>query len=318
MKKPGREPVRLTSGEQAFVTRACAYAETASREIAADGSLSSSTRARGRRLILGYFEKHGRVFPWRETTDAYAILLSEVMLQQTQTARVAEYYDRFLARYPAPRALANAPLRELLLLWKGLGYNRRALMLQRACRVIADEHRGKVPLNETALCALPGIGSYTARAILAFAADHPSVLIETNVRTVFLHLFFRERDRVTDREIEQVARALLPMKDSRRWHYALMDFGALLKKALPSVIRKSAHYRVQSKFEGSSRQLRAMVLHEVASKKSTSIASVVRAVAEKRPEASLPEGRQSIDALIRALTAEGLLSLKRGRLSIPG
>lgn len=303
--------------EQAVLKRAEVYAEQASSLLAREGELPRSFRTRGRALILNYYKTHGRDFPWRRTDDPYAILLSEVMLQQTQTGRVVEYYGRFLGRYPAPGDLAGAPLRELLLLWKGLGYNRRALMLQQACRAIVTEHGGRVPLDEQSLRALPGIGPYTARAILAFAAGRPTVFIETNIRTVFLHLFFRGRDRISDREIEEMVSWLLPRRDPRGWYYALMDFGVLLKRELPSVNRQSRHYRPQSRFEGSNRQLRANLLHQIASGSASTVPQLVRMFEGTAGGATSNDFVKKVEQIITMLRTEGLVELRSGKLHIP-
>ena len=142
--------------------------------------------------VWEYYKAHGRHdLPWRKTTDPYKILVSELMLQQTQVDRVLLKYKAFLKLFPTARRLAAAPLGDVLRAWQGLGYNRRAKFLHQAAQYVTNELKGRWPKDEAGLLALPGVGPYTARAVLAFAYNEPVVLIETNVRQVFLHhLFF--------------------------------------------------------------------------------------------------------------------------------
>jgi A/G-specific adenine glycosylase len=207
-----------------------------------------------------FYQKNRREFVWRQTTDPYKILVSEVMLQQTQTTRVVEKYELFLQAFPTVDALAQAPFQEVLLLWKGLGYNRRALSLQRCAQTIVAEHQGVFPSNYNDLIELPGIGPYTASAVCTFAFNRPLVFIETNIRAVFIHEFFQGREKIHDREIMPLIEQTVDKKNPREWYYALMDYGAQLKKRVKNPSRKSAHHAQQSKFEGSSRQVRGLIL----------------------------------------------------------
>ena len=213
-----------------------------------------------------------RDFPWRRTHDPYAVLVSEVMLQQTQVLRVERRYHEWLADFPTLEALAAAPLEVVLESWQGLGYNRRAIALKRAAeQVVADAGDAApaaLPADEAALRALPGVGPATAAGVLAFAFGQPAVYLETNVRTVFLHELFADRDGVPDREIiPLVAAAALEAErqgvSAREWYYALLDYGAHLKRTLPNPSRRSAHHARQSRFEGSRRQKRAWLLRAV-------------------------------------------------------
>lgn len=206
------------------------------------------------------YQERGRVLPWRETRDPWAILVSELMLQQTQVARVLPKYGEWLRRWPDPSSMAAASVAEVLAAWSGLGYNRRALALKAAASIIETEHGGTVPEDAAALRALPGVGGYTAGAVRAFAFGLPDVFLETNIRAALLHWFFPDREGVRDRELLPVAAAVLDRADPRAWHYALMDYGAALKKLAPNPSRRSAHHAVQSRFEGSLRQARGAIV----------------------------------------------------------
>lgn len=227
------------------------------------GSLTPADIRRFRSLILDHHRTNPRPMPWRETYDPYAILVSEVMLQQTQVERVRAKYAEFMAAFPDCAALAAAPLESLLRVWQGLGYNRRALALQRCARSILELHEGRFPGSVAELEGLPGIGPYTARALAAFAFGQAFPFIETNIRTVFLHFFFHGCEGVGDREIMPLVAATLVKDDPREWYYALMDFGAHLKGLHPNPGRRSRHHVRQSRFEGSNRQLRSRLLREI-------------------------------------------------------
>ena len=224
--------------------------------------LTSSQITSFRKTIWAHFRENGRVFPWRATSDPYAIMVSEFMLQQTQTARVVEKYEAWLSRFPTVQSVAGAELSEVLSLWNGLGYNRRAKFLHEACRTICAEHGGVVPSDAESLDALPGIGAYTARAIATFAFNKAEVFIETNIRSVFIHFFF-EADEVSDSDILPLVEATLDRSNPRLWYYALMDYGADLKKRGENPSRKSKSYTKQSTFTGSLRQARGAILRQL-------------------------------------------------------
>ena len=211
-------------------------------------------------VIYRYFTEHGRDLPWRNTEDPYCILVSEMMLQQTQVERVMDKYVLFLSKFPDLAALARAALREVLEVWQGLGYNRRAMSLIALAKVVATQHHGKLPANREALIRLPGIGCATAGSILAFAFHEPSVFIETNIRRVFIHHFFQDRESIHDDEIIPLVEVTLDRSNSRDWYYALMDYGSMLKKQIANPNRKSAHYTRQSPFEDSDRKIRGAIL----------------------------------------------------------
>ncbi|MDR2073428.1 MAG: A/G-specific adenine glycosylase [Spirochaetaceae bacterium] len=228
-----------------------------------------------RKIILGHYEDSGRSFPWRytektlpslpeqkaaERRGAWGVLVSEYMLQQTQTQRVVPYWERWMRLWPRPEDLATASLEGVLREWSGLGYNRRAKMLLECAKIIVEKHRGKVPATPEELITLPGIGPYSSGAIACFAWNYPAVFIETNIRSVMLHFFFQDQGRVGDRELFPLLAQTLDRSNPRVWYWALMDYGAELKKLAENPGRRSAHYVRQNPFQGSLRQIRGAVI----------------------------------------------------------
>lgn len=209
---------------------------------------------------IHYRTKGRHHLPWRETTDPFKVLVSEVMLQQTQVDRVLPKYETFIEKWPTVEQLATASLSEVLKMWQGLGYNRRAKMLSECAQSVVARHNGEFPTTRSDLEALPGIGPYTAGAVMAFAYNKPIVMIETNIRTVFLHHFFREQTDVCDRELIRYIELTLDIKKPREWYWALMDYGSYLKKTHGNQNYRSRTYVKQSKFEGSDRQIRGAIL----------------------------------------------------------
>ncbi|HHN81934.1 MAG TPA: A/G-specific adenine glycosylase [Methanomicrobia archaeon] len=212
------------------------------------------------RIIYAYYNEHKRPFRWRETHDPYAILVSEVMLQQTQTSRVRDKYDAFLTAFPTFESLAQAPTADVLELWQGLGYNKRALSLKRTAEIIMERHGGKLPSDESALRALPGIGAYTAAALRVFVFNAPAPVIDTNVRAVYIHFFSDGSTKVRDTDLLPLIRDTFDTDHTREWVYALMDYGAYLKRNMKNPARNSTAYKKQSRFEGSNRQVRGMIV----------------------------------------------------------
>jgi A/G-specific adenine glycosylase len=214
-----------------------------------------------RRSVFSHYRRCGRHdLPWRQTTDPYHILVSEVMLQQTQVPRVIEKYSSFIWRFPDFSTLAKAPLSTVLKEWQGLGYNRRAIVVKKIAEIIRRDYAGKLPQDGELLLKLPGIGPYTAAAILTFAFNLPTVFIETNIRAVFIHTFFGDRKKVSDKEITPLIEQTLDYRNPRTWYWALMDYGVMLKKKFANPARRSSHHKKQSRFEGSNRQLRGRIL----------------------------------------------------------
>jgi A/G-specific adenine glycosylase len=255
-----------------------------------------------------------RDLPWRRTRDPYAVLVSEVMLQQTQVARVDGRWQEWLADFPTLDALASAPLEPVLRAWQGLGYNRRAIALKRAAETVSEHHDGQLPEDEAALLALPGIGPATAAGILAFAFGRPAVYLETNVRTVFLHELFADSDNVADREIVPLVEgAVLEAQrqgiDAREWYYALLDYGAHLKRTQPNPSRRSAHHSSQSRFEGSRRQKRAWLLRAVMAEPGQETLAYSEALGATEIDAGRkPPSADEVASILTSLAEEGFLS----------
>ena len=237
--------------------------EQLTRHYHETGSLDMKTVRAFRKAVYAHHRATPRPMPWRETHDPYRILVSEVMLQQTQVERVRAKYAEFLATFPTLAHLAAAPLPELLRVWQGLGYNRRAISLKRCAEEIVARFDGRFPSDTSTLLSLPGIGPYTARAVAAFAFNRAEPFIETNIRTVFIHFFFHGREQVTDRELMPLVEATLDTPNPREWYYALMDYGVLLKQQHPNPSRRSAHHSRQSPFKGSNRELRSRMLRAI-------------------------------------------------------
>ena len=219
-----------------------------------------------KRTIWAHYRRAGRgALPWRHTRDPYAILVSEIMLQQTQVARVEEYYKKFLKQFPDFAALAQARNSAVLAAWQGLGYNRRAMFLKRTAEIVVEQYGGRLPRDRVMLESLPGIGKGTSGSLMAFAFNSPEIFIETNIRRVFIHFFFKKRKKVTDAELERYIESSIDRKNPREWYWALMDYGAVMGAAGAAMKvlnpnRRSAHYKKQTAFAGSDRELRGKIV----------------------------------------------------------
>lgn len=212
--------------------------------------------------LYSFFKENKREFPWRKTSDPYRIMVSEYMLQQTQVSRVTEKYPLFLKTFPTIESLSSASKKEVLHAWQGLGYNRRALYLHTAAKKIVQEWKGSVPKDPSVLQTLPGIGENTAGSICAFAFNLPVIFIETNIRSVFIHTFFKERETVDDTEIIPLIEKTIDTKNPKKWYSALMDYGTYLKKQQNNPSRKSIHHIKQSSFKGSIREIRGYIIKQ--------------------------------------------------------
>ena len=259
-----------------------------------------------RRKIYSYYQKSGRRFPWRETKDPYKILVSEMMLQQTQTGRVVPFFTSFIKRFPDFKTLAHAPHASVLGMWQGLGYNRRALNLQHAAERVIRDYRGILPRDSKLLDDLPGVGAYTASAVAVFAWNKPEALIETNIRSVYLHFFFENRRRVPDREVAEIAQRALDTRNPRKWHQALMDYGAMLKRTSGNANVRSSHYIKQEPFTGSRRQIRGAII-KLALKNSVTSSDLKKLRGEYKVSLSV------VSSALDNLVAEGFL--KKGKES---
>jgi len=238
--------------------------------------------------VLSHYRQAGRKFPWH-FADPWGVTVSEFMLQQTRTERVIPYWKNWMKIWPRPKDLAKASMEEALRAWSGLGYNRRCRYLKDSAAIIAGENGGRVPETPRALLSLPGVGPYISSAIACFAYNYPAVFIETNIRSAVIHCFFSGRNDVRDSEIIPILEEALDRDDPRTWHYALMDYGAFLKKTTANPGRRSAHYSRQSPFDGSFRQARGKVIK--------ALVSIGRCDAEELKRASGLEDKKLYDVL---------------------
>jgi A/G-specific adenine glycosylase len=252
-----------------------------------------------RTIVLTHYHHHGRDLAWRRTTDPYRILVSEIMLQQTQVERVTLKYPLFIAAFPDFPSLAGASLSDILAVWQGMGYNRRAISLQKCALRVVEEYDGALPQDPAILVTFPGIGRATAASICAFAFNMPVVFIETNIRRVFIHFFFRTCDKVDDTEILPIAREALCGQDPRTWYNALMDLGAALKKTGENPNRRSRQYTKQAAFEGSDRKIRGCILRLLLAEKHV----MQKAIIEK-----ISEDPARIVRILNDLEAEGFIT----------
>lgn len=222
------------------------------------------------KLVWDFYKANGRDFAWRRTTDPYQIVVSEIMLQQTQTSRVAEKFPEFIKTFSNFTTLAASTPAKVITTWQGLGYNRRALFLHQLAQIVTSELNGILPNDPAELTKLPGIGQNTAGSVAAFAFNVPTVFIETNIRSVFLHHFFPGQTNVPDTDLIPLIAATVPQDKPREWYWALMDLGVHLKKSQPNPSRASQHHVKQSKFFGSRRQARGIILRELTTSSLTS------------------------------------------------
>lgn len=246
------------------------------------------------KIVRKYYQEHGRDLPWRqEPLDPYHILVSEIMLQQTQVSRVIPKYEAFIRQFPSVHAVARASLAEVLRAWNGLGYNRRAKYLHEAMKaLVAKEH----PWTLEDLTGCKGIGLNTAAAVLTYAYNQPLAFVETNIRTVYIHHYFPDLGTVTDKQIIALLETSLDRTNPREFMWALMDYGSYLKRAVGNTARNSRHYAKQSKFEGSRRQLRGQIIKVLASHPQR-LSQLLAVIPDKR-----------LPGVLHDLCAEGLIT----------
>jgi A/G-specific adenine glycosylase len=217
--------------------------------------------------VFSFYKKNKRDLPWRpkrgRVVTPYQILVSEFMLQQTSVPRVIQKYYEFLEKFPRLEDLAKAKNSDVLSVWVGLGYNRRALYLKKTAEILVSSYAGIIPKNREELKTLPGVGDYMSGSLCAFVHNMRVSLIETNVRTVYMYHFFQGKEGVHDKEIFTLLEETMPSKDSREWYYALMDYGTYLKKEKKVKNSQSVHYVKQKKFEGSRRFVRGGIIKKL-------------------------------------------------------
>lgn len=281
--------------------------------------------------IWTYYKNNKRDLPWRHTTDVYRILVSELMLQQTQVSRVLIKYKDFLEAFPNFRALAQASNTDVLKVWKGLGYNRRAFFLKRIAESLVNMPEKDIQnpevLTYEKLLQLPGIGQSTAGAIMAFSHNIGVPFIETNIRTIYLAHFFSKRNKekpVSDIEIHKKIQKILffiPQKKYRDWYYALYDYGSMLKSTqrqqVHALSKKSKLYKRQSAFIGSNRQLRAFILHTITASMPTGIQDLslhntlqTYIKAPNSPFRKLIRPKETIKKILNEMQSENQINLK--------
>lgn len=258
-------------------------------------------------LVRNFHHTHPRTLPWREKPTPYRVFISEIMLQQTQAPRVIPKFNSFIKKFPDFKSLAKAPLSKVLKEWQGLGYNRRALYLKQSAEIIVSKYTGKLPDNPILLDELPGIGHYTAGAIVAFAFNKPTVFIETNIRSVFIYHFFKNsKVKIPDSKILPLIEKYLDHKNPREWYSALMDYGTHIKTNEINPSRKSSHHVKQSNFKGSNRELRGKILKYLLENGPTS---------QKKLLKLYPDAKKTTSC-IADLTKEGLLKKNKNVIEI--
>ncbi len=267
-----------------------------------------------RRALLAWYGPRRRAYPWREARDPYRVLVSEVMLQQTQALRVAPAYRSFVRRFPTIRALARAPRADVVRAWGSLGYNRRAVALSEAARIIVRDHRGRVPADPEILAGLPGVGPYTAAAVASLGHGVPVPAIDTNVQRVVARARIG-RDGAAPAEVQEAAAAWLDRSEPGSWNQALMDLGREVCRPAPRcpacplsgscLFRASGgtprgERRRQGRFEGSFRQLRGGIVRELRGVHSVTLASLAARLDRSTADVASVVGRLSVEGLVRA------------------
>jgi len=231
------------------------------------------------------------------------------MLQQTQVERVKIKFPEFIEAFPDFAALAAAPLDNVLSVWQGMGYNRRAIALQKCAIRVINEYNGILPADVDLLATFPGIGRATASSIAAFAFNLPVVFIETNIRRVFIHFFFSGTDTVSDADLLPIVEKSLCKENPRVWYWALMDLGSALKKTVPNPNRRSVHYSKQSPFEGSDREIRGTIIRMLLSDPG---------MIEKQLLAIRIDDPARIKKILAALISEGFIVIQKNRFFLAG
>ena len=250
------------------------------------------------KIVQQYYNKYGRDdLPWRKERTPYNAFLSEVMLQQTQVPRVIEKFNLFRENFNSFQEIAEAPQSKIIELWQGLGYNRRAIYLHKACKMIQDEFNGILPKHPEELILLPGIGPATAASLAVYAYNQPIPFIETNIRAVFIHHFFHDGDKIPDSKLLPLVEKSLIGQDPYEWYSALMDYGTMIKSKYKNPARKSKHHTKQSTFEGSKRQIRGKVIRLLTQNRELSYSTLKKEINDNR-----------LDEVLNTLVKEGFIN----------
>jgi len=276
-------------------------------KLYAKKGLTSEINNSFQKIIYSYFKQNRRDFPFRKDITPYKVLISEIMLQQTQTGRVSEKFLKFIGQFPDFQTLSKAPLQKVLKAWQGLGYNRRAKALKEIAEKIIDEYSGKLPKSVQILKTFPQIGHNTASSISTFAFNKPNIFIETNIRRVFIYFFFPTKTRVKDSEILPIIERTIDKNNPREWYYALMDYGFMLSKKHPELNKKSAHYRKQSPFKGSKREIRGLILKLLIENRALAKSEIIKI---------LDYPTERIQEVISQLKKEGFIRHRNNLLTI--
>lgn len=271
------------------------------------GTIECVMNTEFQRMIFDFYQKNKRDLPWRKTQNPYFILVSEIMLQQTQVLRVEPKYKEFIKRFPTLQSLVRASLLEVLTTWQGLGYNRRALFLKQTAEIIVREHFGNIPKDPYILQKLPGFGYATACSTIVFSYNLPLAFIETNIRRVFIHHFFEDKTEISDTEILPLVEKTIDRKNPRDFYYGLMDYGSFLGKKVVNPNRKSKRYTKQSRFEGSVRQVRGKILKALLQKTELTEQELIKKVNVTK---------RLFDNALFQLAKEGFIQRKKTTLSI--
>lgn len=258
-----------------------------------------------RKRIYDFYHENKRIFSWRKDITPYRVVVSEIMLQQTQTSRVIHKFDEWMSKFPDFDTLASASVQEVLYAWQGLGYNRRGLALYDFAKRVIREFGGVVPTDPAVLITFKSIGSNTAGSICAFAFNKPVTFIETNIRTVFIHEFFKDVQNIDDKQLLPLITEALDLENPREWYYALMDYGVYLKKELKVSNTLSKHYVKQSKFIGSKRQMRGAVVRILSRIGKVSYEELCELMLLE-----LPENCWGLESVIDDLEKDGFLEKK--------
>jgi A/G-specific adenine glycosylase len=273
--------------------------------------LSVKRKESFRKIVWDFYTVNSRdSLPWRKSITPYKVWVSEIMLQQTQVDRVIPFFNTWMKLFPNVTALANASQVDVLRAWKGLGYNSRALRMKKTAEILIKNYKGVFPKKYEELLKLPGIGPYTAGAICAFAYNQPVTMIETNIRRVYLHYFFKDQENVSDGDVLEIVRQTVVHENPRQWYWALMDYGSHLGKTIPNPNKKSRHYAVQKKFKGSDREIRGKILEVLLSKRGMEIGLLLKKLAD------LSTDVDRIESIVSAMESEGFLSVKNGKVSL--